>query len=214
MSRKIGILFIVLGILALLAALGLVFYNNWESQSAMESSASVLTVMRQQEQQEEQSRAQSPSGESLPEDPYADHVDTFDEAAKEMTVKEIDGYDYIGYLTVPVLELELPVMSEWDYDRLRMAPCRQFGSTKTDDLVIAAHNYPTHFGRFSQLRADDLLTFTDMDGEVILYCVVGVEVIAPTAVEAVKNSGFDLVLYTCTFGGENRIAVFCDRVEL
>lgn len=214
MSRKIGILFIVLGILALLAALGLVFYNNWESQAAMEASENVLTVMRQEEQQQEQNQAHSPSGETAPEDPYADHVDTFDEAAKEMTVKEINGYDYIGYLTVPVLELELPVMSEWDYNRLRMAPCRQFGSTKTDDLVIAAHNYPTHFGRFSQLRAEDLLTFTDMDGEVVLYSVVGVEIIAPTAVDAVKNSGFDLVLYTCTFGGENRIAVFCDRVAL
>jgi sugar phosphate isomerase/epimerase len=84
-----------------------------------------------------------------------------------MTVKEINGYDYIGYLSVPVLELELPVMSEWDYQRLRRAPCRQFGSTKTDDLVIAAHNYPAHFGRFSQLHSGDLLTFTDLDGSLL-----------------------------------------------
>lgn len=53
-----------------------------------------------------------------------------------MTVVEINGYDYVGYLSVPKLDLELPVMSDWDYDRLKTVPCRHFGSTKTDDLVI------------------------------------------------------------------------------
>ena len=33
----------------------------------------------------------------------------------------------------------------------------------------------------------------------------------PTDVDAVKNSGYDLVLYTCTYGGKTRIVVFCDR---
>ena len=234
MTRKIGILFIILGILALLAAAGLMYYNNWESQAAMEASNSVLAQMRQltgsgtdggttpngetpqggQTQQQGDGQDFSEETVETPEDPYADHVDTFDEAAKEMTVKQINGYDYIGYLSVPVLELELPVMSEWDYQRLRRAPCRQFGSTKTDDLVIAAHNYPAHFGRFSQLHSGDLLTFTDMDGKVLVYAVMSVEVIPPTASDYVRYSGFDLVLYTCTYSGENRIAVFCERVEL
>ena len=111
-----------------------------------------------------------------------------------------------------MLELELPVISEWDYDRLKIAPCRQYGSTKTDDLVIAAHNYASHFGRLAQLRTGDLLTFTDMDAETILYGVVTVDVLEPTAVDTVKDSEFDLVLYTCTYGGENRVAVFCDRI--
>ena len=81
-----------------------------------------------------------------------------------------------------------------------------------DDLVIAAHNYASHFGRLAQLRTGDLLTFTDMDAETILYGVVTVDVLEPTAVDTVKDSEFDLVLYTCTYGGENRVAVFCDRI--
>ncbi len=40
----------------------------------------------------------------------------------EMTVVEIDGYGYVGVLTIPALELELPVMSEWDAARLKIAP--------------------------------------------------------------------------------------------
>ena len=209
MRRGIGILCLILGIVFLLAAGGLVFYNQEESRSAMESSHEVLTVMKPQMEMPTDSYD---GRESVEYSDYVDYVDVFDQEAKEMTVKEIDGQEYIGYLSIPVLELELPVISEWDYDRLKIAPCRQYGSTKTDDLVIAAHNYASHFGRLAQLRAGDLLTFTDMDAETILYGVVTVDVLEPTAVDTVKDSEFDLVLYTCTYGGENRVAVFCDRI--
>lgn len=96
-----------------------------------------------------------------------------------MTVVEINGYDYVGYLSVPKLDLELPVMSDWDYVRLKTAPCRHFGSTKTDDLVIAAHNYQSHFGRLKELEIGDAVTFTDMDGVVIRYEVAGTGTVAP-----------------------------------
>ena len=209
MRRGIGILCLILGIVFLLAAGGLVVYNQEESRSAMESSHEVLTVMKPQMEMPTDSYDDR---ESVEYSDYVDYVDVFDQEAKEMTVKEIDGQEYIGYLFIPVLELELPVISEWDYDRLKIAPCRQYGSTKTDDLVIAAHNYASHFGRLAQLRTGDLLTFTDMDAETILYGVVTVDVLEPTAVDTVKDSEFDLVLYTCTYGGENRVAVFCDRI--
>ena len=209
MRRGIGILCLILGIVFLFAAGGLVFYNQEESRSAMESSHEVLTVMKPQMEMPTDSYD---GRESVEYSDYVDYVDVFDQEAKEMTVKEIDGQEYIGYLSIPVLELELPVISEWDYDRLKIAPCRQYGSTKTDDLVIAAHNYASHFGRLAQLRTGDLLTFTDMDAETILYGVVTVDVLEPTAVDTVKDSEFDLVLYTCTYGGENRVAVFCDRI--
>ena len=209
MRRGIGILCLILGTVFLLAAGGLIFYNQEESRSAMESSHEVLTVMKPQMEMPTDSYD---GRESVEYSDYVDYVDVFDQAAKEMTVKGIDGQEYIGYLSIPVLELELPVISEWDYDRLKIAPCRQYGSTKTDDLVIAAHNYASHFGRLAQLRTGDLLTFTDMDAETILYGVVTVDVLEPTAVDTVKDSEFDLVLYTCTYGGENRVAVFCDRI--
>lgn len=210
MKRKFGILFIIIGLLLILAALLLIGYNRYESQSASKASQSVLAVM--------QNTVEETTVSSAVEDVYVDHIDPYDqdaaEIAAEMTEKEIDGEYYIGYLSIPILELELPVISEWSYPRLRIAPCRHFGSTKTDDLVIAAHNYESHFGKLKQLKTGDLLTFTDMDGEKILYEVQVIDVLQPTAVDAVKNSDFDLVLYTCTYGGESRVVVFCNRVKL
>ena len=72
-----------------------------------------------------------------------------------MTVVDIDGCGYVGYLAIPALSLQLPVMADCDLTRMRIAPCRQFGSTWTDDIVIAGHNYQKHFGEIQTLRAGD-----------------------------------------------------------
>ena len=207
MKRKLGFFFVAAGMLLMLAASALLLYNRRESRNAFLSSQSALSAMQ----------ADAASTAPPAENPYLDHVNPYDQVAAEIAAQmkevEINGELYIGYLTIPILKLELPVISEWSYERLQIAPCRQFGSTKTDDLVIAAHNYDSHFGKLSQLRQGDLLTFSDMDSDVILYEVAAVDILEPTAVKAVKNSDFDLVLYTCTYGGENRIVVFCNRAK-
>lgn len=131
----------------------------------------------------------------------------------EMPTLLIDGYEYIGYVSIPDLELELPVMAEWDYSRLKVAPCRHFGSSRTDDLVIAAHNYKSHFGYLSRLEIGAEICFTDMDGIENRYTLTRLETLPPDAVDAVQNSGHDLVLYTCTPGGATRVTAFCDRIE-
>ena len=52
-----------------------------------------------------------------------------------------------------------------------------------------------------------------MDGIENRYILVhDPETLAPDAVDAVQNSGYDLVLYTCTSGGATRVVAFCDRV--
>lgn len=215
MRQLLGRICILLGILLLVAAAGLLCYNTWESQHAMEVSHSVLDAIQQTQEDIPAENSEIPMEPSeISEDSYPDPFLPFESAEKEMKVVEIDGHDYIGTLSIPVLGLELPVMAELDYPRLKIAPCRQQGSVYTDDLVIAAHNYSSHFGKLYQLRPDDLLAFTDMEGETHLYYVEARDVLDPTAVDAVLDSPFDLVLYTCTYGGENRVAVFCNRVTL
>jgi len=129
-----------------------------------------------------------------------------------MTVVEIDGYGYIGCLYIPSLGLELPVMSELDTQRLYVAPCRYTGSTKTDDLVIAAHNYTRHFGKLSWLGLGDEVLFVDMDGVTIAYEVVDMQILGPYDVAQMTSGEYDLTLFTCTYGGASRVTVRCDRV--
>ena len=196
MRNKLGTICMILGTVLILAALSLFLWNRREAEQAGEAAADILP---QVVEQIAETAAEAPA----PPDPFD----------PTMTEAEIDGYLYIGYLSIPALGLELPVMSEWDYNRLNIAPCRYSGSTKTDDLVIAAHNFAQHFGGLSGLTGGEQVIFVDMDNVVSTYTVVAVEILAPTAVEEMTNGEYDLSLYTCTYGGRSRVTVRCDRAE-
>lgn len=200
MRNKLGTLCMIVGAVLVFAALALFCMNQSEAEEAAQASEQIMPqIVRQIED-----RTADVSDTALPlSDPYD----------SDMTEVVIDGYSYIGYVSVPSLGIELPVMSQWDYDRLRLAPCRYSGSTKTDDLVIAGHNYRSHFGGLTKISEGDRVYFVDMDGNQICYDVAEVEVLAPTAVEEMKSSDWDLTLFTCTYGGRTRLAIRCEEVH-
>lgn len=187
MKNKIGTMCMILGAVLLLAALSLFLWNRWEARQAEISAMEILP------------RVKENMGEDVP-DPYN----------TAMAEVKIDGYDYIGWLSIPALSLELPVMSQWDYKRLKIAPCRYAGSTKTNNLVIAAHNYGRHFGNIASLQPGDRLYFTDMDGMAWEYEVVELDILSPDSVEEMTAGEYALTLFTCTYGGKKRITIRCD----
>ena len=104
-------------------------------------------------------------------------------------------------------------MNEWSYPRLKLAPCRYSGSAYTGNLVIAAHNYRTHFGPIKNLTVGAQVTFTDVKGRRFSYEVSAVETIEATSVEDAVSNAWDLTLITCTPGGQARVAVRCLRAD-
>lgn len=132
---------------------------------------------------------------------------------RQMPVVEIDGYGYVGFVGIPALRLELPVMADWSYPQLKISPCRFMGDLYSGDLVIMAHNYDHHFGKLQDLRVDDIVTFTDMNGETTEFQIVALDVLDPMAVEEMAAGDYDLTLFTCTYGGQSRVTVRCDRLE-
>ena len=187
MKRKVAIALIAIGVLAVFSATALWGYNLYESERAKNSAQDIMQSLLQQV---------DPQTED---DPFNDN----------MKVVDIDGYGYIGYLSIPALDLELPIMSTYDYTRLKLAPCRYYGSAKSDNLVIAAHNYKNHFGYIGKLAAGDAVYLTDMEDTVYRYRVTAIEILPPTATDQVKDSGDALVLYTCNYSGNKRIVVRC-----
>lgn len=195
MKKKLGITFMTLGVICISVAVAILIYNNAESKKAQQYSVtvmdSIVNVISENEQLDYE------------QDPF----DT------DMLTVEIDGYEYIGYLLIPRINMELPVMAEWDYTRLRLSPCRYYGSVKTDNLVIAAHNYRSQFGYLGNLTAGDIVMFTDMEGKTFTYEVTVVELLQPTDTGKVKDTGDDLILYTCNYRGDARITVRCSQIK-
>ena len=201
MRKSPGILCIVIGCVLLLAALGLYGYNRYEDAQA---GAEAQVVVQDLEQKLEQTVSKAESTETS--------SDSEEMLSPELPVVMLDGYDYIGVISIPAIDIKLPVMSDWSYPKLKISPCREFGSSRTDDLVIAAHNYESHFGKLGSVSVGDNVIFTDMDGVENHYIVQKTDILQPTDVDAVEHSGYDLVLYTCSYGGKTRITVFCDRI--
>lgn len=190
--NKIGLFFMILGAALFFGALGLFLYNEVQAVRAEQLSADVLHELVGQISEI--------------------HTENAENQPLEMTEVTIDGYNYIGYLLVPELELELPIMADWDYKRLKIAPCRYQGTVNGENLVLMAHNYERHFGKLSELMEGSQVIFTDMDGFSTFYEVTAKDVLVPTAVNEVTDSDFDLVLFTCTYGGKSRITIYCNKM--
>lgn len=197
-----GAICILCGAALILSALSLFGYNRWEARSAELAAVQVLPSLMDAIQ-DHAVPALAPS--AALEKPGPD--------AYQMTEVEMDGFAYIGYLHIPALELELPVMSSWSDVQLKIAPCRYSGSVRSADLVILAHNYAAHFGRIKELSETDTVFFTDMDGITYSYAVAAKDILAPTAVEEMTAGTYDLVLFTCTVGGTSRVTVCCNRTD-
>ena len=135
------------------------------------------------------------------------------EAAPPEETAEDSESGCFGCLTIPRLELELPVLTEWSYDNLKIAPCRYSGSIRGADLVLIAHNYRAHFGPIRRLKPGDQVSLSDMNGAVFEYRVTGTEVVSPAALEAVASGSHALTLITCTYGGKTRLVVYCDAAK-
>ena len=216
MRKVIGFGCIALGFLSLLIAVGFVFYNKYEETQG-EKNAEILLEEFQQNILEANQTEPVPEAtpevapEEAPEVVIQENITG--EGSREMGTAPVGNYDGIGIISIPVLNVELPVLTDWTYAKLKKAPCHYYGSCYETDFVIAAHNYRNHFGRLSQLVAGDLVLFTDIEGTVHYYEVVLTETLPPTATEEMLTSGFDLSLYTCTPGGANRVTVRCSRVE-
>jgi LPXTG-site transpeptidase (sortase) family protein len=138
---------------------------------------------------------------------------TADDEEEEELWAQIDGNWYIGVVTIPLLDVELPVAGTYVYDQLRYTPCRYAGSYLTDNMIVAAHNYNSHFGRINQLSTGDLVDFTDLSGTVYHYAVLQTEILPSTAVEEMEQGDWDLTLFTCTLSGTSRVTVRCVRIE-
>ena len=195
MSKR-GKLCTALGLLLLLAALLLTAYNLWCDAMASMSVDVVLGRLTPTLSSRQSELPALSSGEALEEAFVPDYVLNPEMAMPEETI-----------------ELSLPIISEWSYDALQIAPCRYSGSAYLDNLVIAGHNYRSHFVSLPQLQPGDSVTFTDMDGNVFSYEVSSLETLSPYAVSDMTSGDWDLTLFTCTVGGQSRLAIRCDRTE-
>lgn len=193
MARTRGNKLVLGGLLFIAAALCLVGLNVHEQLSAGRASAEI----GQKLEAEIPESSERQTGKEADEDVDGDKA------------IQIDGEDYLGMLSIPPISLELPVNDRYDESSLKRTPCRYEGSLKGDDLIIAGHSYPQHFGRLRELRIGDDVSICVADGSVVRYRVSSIETLAGDDVEGMEQGEWDLTLFTCTPDSASRTTVRC-----
>ena len=202
-KRRIGLLIMIIGVLALAAGLSLGGYNLWDSRRAgtqADALLNTITLYRETEVADRNETIEMPP-ELVP------------DTDRELQTLEIDGLQYIGTVSIPAIDVELPVQENWSLPQLKTSPCRYMGSPYRGDLIICAHNYDTHFGRLKNLQPGDQVVFTDIYGDEFHYTTMAMDTLAGTAVEEMESGEWDLTLFTCTLGGRTRVTVRCNLLE-
>lgn len=190
---KKGTIWMSLGLILMIAAFALTAYNIWDEARAGEESSEVIEELTEKIKESEEESADGAL--------YMEYPDM------EMSTVLIGSERYVGILEIPMLGIKLPVMDSWSYANLKKAPCRYEGSVYSKDMIIAGHNYRSHFGTLKRLVQGDMVLFTDADGNQFTYEVVEVEVVAGTAAEEMKSGDWDLTLFTCTYDGRSRTTI-------
>lgn len=198
-----GNVLMVIGIALVLAAVTLTAYNFWDESRAESAAQQVLSEL--DAIVEEESAADYEPIEDVPE--YVLHPEM------DMPSLTLDRNKYIGVLEIPVIGLRLPIMNEWSTSNSKTAPCRYSGTAYLNDMVIAGHNYRSHFGSLNKLQIGDEILFIDIDGNRFLYNVMETEVLAPTEINRMVSGAWDMTLFTCTYGGRTRFTVRCRAVN-
>ena len=236
--NKLWKILVILGTLMLVSAIGLCLYNYHEGEEAYIKSQYALkgikelipeipkepemTLEEKAIQQEKEFEIMAGDDlfkdydmahgiESDPEIYLNYNPDENSEKSQyEMPIIQYDTRWYCGYITLPSLNLELPVLDGWSYDNLNIAPCCYEGNPETKDFIIIAHNYNNHFGQIGYLDSGDEIIFTDCNGKKYRYTVSYTEYIDSYNVGQMSennNSAWDLTLFTCTLNGQSRVTV-------
>lgn len=205
------------GYILILLAVGIVIYNVISEVQAAEVSADIVEQLPPVMTENVTAPA---SIETAAENNASFTAVTGKEATTEnidpdraMPSVDVEGESCIGILSIPDLDLLLPVMEEWSYPLLKKAPCRYSGSVYQNNMSICAHNYARHFGNLNKLPIGAKVVFTDTEGNKFSYEIESFEHIDPYDYDTVEKNADSLLLFTCTPGGAMRVVVKCRKID-
>ena len=174
-SKKTAIILIVIGIAFIFSAVLLFAFNEITSYRTAQETAKILSSL---------------------ENTMLEDIDIPADASNgTMPTRLVDGINIVGVLSIPALEIEVPVAAEWSYENLRKSACRYSGTIEDGRLIILAHNYSRHFGNLKNAAVGDEVQF--------------MELLNKNELDKLTASDSDLTLFTCTYGGQKRIVVRC-----
>lgn len=140
------------------------------------------------------------------------------ESKKVMSQKilptDIDGFEVIGKLEIPKLNLSTYILSEMNDDTLSKSVTKLCGPNinEAGNFCILGHNYnkKTMFGNLKKIEINDKVILTNMYGQKVEYIVYDIYKVYPNEVECLTQKTYgnrEATLITCTTGAIKRLII-------
>lgn len=188
MRKLFSVIFLILGILLLLAALltvGLTHY--FKSQN---NPAEILGGLK----------------ELIPE-PIAAYPEN--KGDMQMPVIEYNNTDYIGIIEIPQYSRSLPVCSEWNKYTVNALPCRYSGSIYDSSLVIGGSDEEGQFDFSKLISVGDSIFFTDVSGARFSLKISSIEITGDIP-DFSKVESFDLAVFITNTSALDYTVIYCN----
>lgn len=132
----------------------------------------------------------------------------------EIPYIEYEGYQVIGTIQIPKIDLEYPILTETTDDSLKKSITR-FGNGEVNgigNLCLAGHDYINNsmFGNINKLENGDEILVTDLYGNTVAYTVFDKYNTNPddiSVLDSIDSSKREVTLITCTNGNKDRLII-------
>ena len=128
--------------------------------------------------------------------------------------QSIDGYEIIGRLQIPKIELDTYVLAETNKNTLNKSVTKLCGPkvNGVGNFCITGHNYINNkmFSKLKKLEKDDTILLTDIYDNTVEYTVYDTYKVEPDEVECLSQETEgerEITLITCTTGAIKRLIV-------
>ncbi len=136
----------------------------------------------------------------------------------ERAMRTLGDFKAIAKLSIPKLDLTLPILSECTTQSLKISVCKFQGPEplQPGNLVVTGHDYKNgaHFGRLDELSIDDEIIVSDANGDFRRYFVYETLIVAPDDLPALDTgtNANAVTLVTCAEDGDMRLLVKCRAI--
>ena len=150
----------------------------------------------------------------IDEDIYSseNQVDIQTEKKSRLLPKKHKGFEIIGKIKIPKLNIEKYILSKTNTKSLKASVTKVCGPeiNEIGNFCIAGHNYNKIFGKIKTLKKNDKIILTDVFGGSTIYHVYDIYKTSPKDVSCLNqetNSEKEITLITCTAGATKRVIV-------
>ena len=127
---------------------------------------------------------------------------------------DIDGFEIIGKLEIPKINLSTYILSETNDESLDKSVTKLCGPNinEAGNFCILGHNYnrSNMFGNLKKMEINDTIILTNIYGQEVKYMVYDIYKVYPDEVECLNQETYgnrEVTLITCTTGAIKRLVI-------